>query len=146
MNDTELLSDTSVLNVSEASRLCVLIVLIVLFTVGFVGNILTLLALPYVRRKYGPKFTVLQSSTAILLLHLSFCDLLYLVIGFTHFIHVIIISRFINVWIISFHILVLERNPFSSLGDPYSENLCYTVAFLRNLAAEADFATMGKST
>jgi len=127
MNNTELHSDTSVLNVSESTRLCVLIVLLVLFTVGFVGNILTLLALPYVRRKYGPKFTVLQSSTAILLLHLSFCDLLYIVIGFTHFIHVIII----------------KRNPFSYLGAPYSENLCYAVAFLRNLAAEADFATMG---
>lgn len=120
-------SDKEGLDLPESTRLGVLIVLFILFAVGFVGNILTLLALPYVRKKYGPKFSVLQSSTAILLLHLSFCDLLYILIGFTHYIHVII----------------TKKNPFSSIDAPHSENLCYAGAFLRNLAAEADFATMG---
>ena len=69
-----------------------------LLLVGVVGNVLTLLALPYVRRKYGAQFSVLQSSTAILLLHLSFCDLLYISVGFTHFIHVLIVGRDSNIY------------------------------------------------
>eukprot|EP00092_Neocalanus_flemingeri_P064497 GFUD01078283.1.p1 GENE.GFUD01078283.1~~GFUD01078283.1.p1 ORF type:complete len:322 (-),score=45.08 GFUD01078283.1:442-1407(-) len=98
-----------------------------LLVVGVVGNVLTLLALPYVRRKYGAQFSVLQSSTAILLLHLSFCDLMYISVGFTHFIHV----------------LIVDGDPFLPLGTPHGERLCYAVAVVRNWAAEADFATMG---
>ena len=78
------------LNLTPSVRYSVLVVLFVLLLVGLVGNILTLLALPYVRNKYGPQFSVLQTSTAILLLHLSFCDLFYIIVGFTHFIHVLI--------------------------------------------------------
>ena len=77
------------LNLAPSLRYSVLVVLFVLLLVGLVGNILTLLALPYVRNKYGPQFSVLQTSTAILLLHLSFCDLLFIIIGFTHFIYVL---------------------------------------------------------
>ena len=137
-------SDKEGLDLPESTRLGVLIVLFILFAVGFVGNILTLLALPYVRKKYGPKFSVLQSSTAILLLHLSFCDLLYILIGFTHYIHVIITSNIGYYQTRSCHITISEKNPFFSIDAPHSENLCYAGAFLRNLAAEADFATMGK--
>ena len=71
-------------------RSSLLTILVILLVVGLLGNVLTLLALPYVRRNYGSQFSVLQSSTAILLLHLSFCDLLYITVGFTHFIHVLI--------------------------------------------------------
>ena len=77
------------LNLSPSLRIGVLLVLFILLFVGFVGNVLTLLALPYVRRKYGSQFCILQTSTAILLIHLSFCDLLYILVGFTHFIHVL---------------------------------------------------------
>jgi hypothetical protein len=78
------------LGLPPSLRYMLLVFLSILLIIGVVGNVLTLLALPYVRCKYGPQFTVLQSSTAILLIHLSFCDLLYISIGFTHFIHVLI--------------------------------------------------------
>ena len=81
------------LGLPPSLRYMLLVFLSILLIIGVVGNVLTLLALPYVRRKYGPLFTVLQSSTAILLLHLSFCDLLYISVGFTHFIHVLIIGK-----------------------------------------------------
>ena len=81
------------LNLSPTLRYSVLFFLILLLIVGSVGNVLTLLALPYVRRKYGYEFSILQTSTAILLFHLSFCDLLYILVGFTHFIHVLIIGK-----------------------------------------------------
>ena len=78
------------LNLPPYLRISLILVLLTLLLVGLVGNILTLLALPYVRKKYGPQFSVLQTSTAILLLHLSFCDLFYITVGFTHFLHVLI--------------------------------------------------------
>ena len=81
------------LGLPPSLRYMLLVFLSILLIIGVVGNVLTLLALPYVRRKYGPQFTVLQSSTAILLLHLSFCDLLYISVGFTHFIHVLIVGK-----------------------------------------------------
>ena len=74
-------------------RFMVLSFLCLLFAIGVVGNTLTLLALPYVRRKYGAQFSVLKSSTVVLLLHLSVCDLLYISVGFTHFIHVLIVGK-----------------------------------------------------
>ena len=81
------------LNLPPSLRFFILTVLIILLLVGVVGNVLTLLALPYVRKKYGAQFSILQTSTAILLLHLSFCDLLYILVGFTHFIHVLILGK-----------------------------------------------------
>ena len=74
------------LNLPPTLRVILLTWLTILILIGLVGNILTLLALPYVRTKYGTQFTVLRSSTAVLLLHLSFCDLCYIILGFTHFI------------------------------------------------------------
>ena len=84
-----------------ALRLCLLTCLSLLFIIGLIGNLLTLMALPYVRRKYGTQFSVLQTSTAILLIHLSFCDLLYILIGFTHYIHVLSIGIIRYFFIIS---------------------------------------------
>ena len=55
---------------------------------GVVGNVLTLAAIPYVRSKYGPEFSILKLNSVVLLLHLSFCDLLYNLIGFPHLIQV----------------------------------------------------------
>jgi hypothetical protein len=81
------------LNLTSHLRFFLLAVLILLLLVGVVGNVLTLVALPYVRRKYGAQFSVLKSTTFILLLHLSLCDLLYISFGFTHFIHVLIVGN-----------------------------------------------------
>jgi hypothetical protein len=86
------------LDLSPSLRFSLLSILVILTIVGLLGNVLTLLALPYVRRKYGAQFSVLQSSTAILLIHLSFCDLLYITVGFTHFIHVLIIGKDCVLW------------------------------------------------
>ena len=83
-------------------RLFLITCLSLLFLVGLIGNLLTLMALPYVRRKYGTQFSVLQSSTAILLIHLSFCDLLYILVGFTHYIHVLSIGMICYLLILSF--------------------------------------------
>ena len=92
-NDTTcILEALNGLDLSSTLRIFLLIFLAMVGLVGLVGNILTLLALPYVRRKYGDQFSVLQSSTTILLLHLSLCDLLYITVGFTHFIHVLILG------------------------------------------------------
>ena len=55
---------------------------------GGLGNFLTLLAIPYVRLKYGMKFSVLQINSVELILHLSFADLLYSLIGFPNFLMV----------------------------------------------------------
>jgi len=115
------------LNLPPSLRATLLTILIILLLTGLAGNILTLLALPYVRKNYGSQFSVLKSSTAVLLLHLSLCDLCYVLLGFTHFIAV----------------LIQDGDPYQVLGPPYSHHLCYAGAMLRNWAAEADFATMG---
>ena len=86
-----------------------------MFTAVF-GNLLTLVAIPYIRRKYGPEFSILQLNSITLILHLSLCDLLYGLIGFPHLIH-------------------------SSLykTNIYSPEMCYLLGVLRNLVAYTDF-------
>ena len=84
------------LGLTSPLNFCLLAVLILLLLVGVVGNLLTLVALPYVRRKYGAQFSALKSTIFILLLHLSLCDLLYIRFGFTHFIHVLIVGNVID--------------------------------------------------
>ena len=59
-----------------------------LFSQGGLGNLLTLLAIPYVRVKYGAEFSLLKLNSMVLILHLSFADLLYCLLGFPHFIQV----------------------------------------------------------
>ena len=88
--------DEPSLGLTSPLRFFLLAVLILLLIVGVVGNVLTLVALPYVRRKYGAQFSALKSTTFILLLHLSLCDLLYIRFGFTHFIHVLIVGNVID--------------------------------------------------
>ena len=82
--------DSRPLSLSPTLRFAVAGFLSLLLAVGVVGNGLTLLV---VRRKYGTQFSVLHSSTTSLLLHLSFCDLLYICVGFPHFIHVLVLSK-----------------------------------------------------
>ena len=59
------------------------------FLPGGLGNMLTLVAIPYVRMHYGPEFSLLQLNSVVLILHLSMADLLYCAVGFPHFIQVL---------------------------------------------------------
>ena len=52
-----------------------------LLFLGSFGNILTLVAIPYVRRKKGPQFSILQMNSVVLILHLSLADLLFSVLS-----------------------------------------------------------------
>ena len=52
---------------------------------GGLGNCLTLVAIPYVKHKYGSEFSLLQLSSVVLILHLSVADLLYAVLGLPNF-------------------------------------------------------------
>ena len=45
--------------------------------IGGLGNLLTLIAIPYVRTRYRQEFSILQLNSVILLLHLSFVDFLF---------------------------------------------------------------------
>ena len=109
--------------------------------VGTVGNVFTLVSLPYVRIKYGNEFSVLQTPTAILLFHLSACDLVYCLIGFPHFIQVSSGSYLFD-FIILLHIKIFQ---LSVLGYyPYDPTgpLCLILGWFRNLVAHLDFATL----
>ena len=81
------------LGLPSTLRYFLLAFLTLLLIVGIVGNLLTLVALPYVRKKYGDQFSVLKSTTVILIVHLAICDLLYILVGFPHFIHVLIVGK-----------------------------------------------------
>ena len=70
-----------------------LFALTVMLIVCVLGNSLTLVALPYVRDKYKEQFRNFQSAAFLLLLHLSFADLLYGVLGFPHFIHGLVVGK-----------------------------------------------------
>ena len=55
--------------------------IIIIMVVGFLGNLLTLAALPYAWLYHSARFPTLPSSTTVLLLHLSLCDVLYCLLG-----------------------------------------------------------------
>merc|ERR1712224_181109 len=93
---------------------------IVILVLGTIGNIVTLVAIPYVRIKYGNQFSILQLNSMILILHLSFCDLLYCLVGFPFSIHAYLTGPDVI----------------------YDDNLCSSVALIRNLVAHADFNTV----
>ena len=57
------------------------------YSSAFFGNLLTLVALPYIRTKYRQEFSILQLNSITLILHLSLCDLLYALTVFPEFIH-----------------------------------------------------------
>jgi len=87
--------------------------------VGTSTNIFNLVAFTYVYFSYPDKFPWMSNRKPLLLLHLSFCDLLYCSIGVPPF-----VSIFVN-------------------GFFYgSSSLCTFTAGLRNLIAYADIFTM----
>jgi len=87
--------------------------------IGGLGNILTLIAIPYARVKYGSEFSLLQLNSTILILNLSIADLLYCLVGFPHFIQIY----------------------FHRIG-PSDAKACYALGMLRNFVAYVDFNTI----
>ena len=61
--------------------------------VGCLGNLLTLAAIPYVRRRYPAEFSLLQLPVTDLLINLSVCDLVYCGFGLPHMIHGMLIGE-----------------------------------------------------
>jgi len=49
--------------------------------IGALANLLTLIAIPYVRRKYGSQFSLLHLNSMVLILHLSLADLMWSLLG-----------------------------------------------------------------
>ena len=94
----------------------VVMLVVELFSVDIFGNSLTLVAIPYIRRKYRQEFSILQLNSVTLILHLSLCDLLYAIIGFPHLIHSYLYKTNI-----------------------YSAEVCYFLGVFRNLVAYTDF-------
>ena len=61
--------------------------------VGCLGNLLTLAAIPYVRRHYPAEFSLLHLPVTDLLINLSVCDLVYCGFGLPHMIHGMLIGQ-----------------------------------------------------
>ena len=55
--------------------------IIIIMVVGCIGNLLTLAALPYAWLYHRAKFPTLYTPIAVLIVHLSLCDLLYCILG-----------------------------------------------------------------
>ena len=89
-------------------------------TIGGGGNLLTLISVPYAYYKYRSSFPHLWNSVTLLMLHLSICDILYIIIGVPTYVVVYIYGYF-----------------------PYNEWMCWGLAAVRNLFAYADFLTQG---
>jgi len=87
--------------------------------VGTSTNLLNLIAIPYVYFAYPGEFPWMSDRRALLLLHLSFCDLLYCTIGLPPF------------------VTIFTNGFFYGSGT-----LCSFTAGLRNLIAYADIFTM----
>ena len=57
-----------------------------IMVIGIMGNLFTLVTVPYASKKYKSKFPNILNLPTILLLHLSFCDLLYCSMGLPVFV------------------------------------------------------------
>eukprot|EP00092_Neocalanus_flemingeri_P009136 GFUD01009837.1.p1 GENE.GFUD01009837.1~~GFUD01009837.1.p1 ORF type:complete len:404 (+),score=49.92 GFUD01009837.1:222-1433(+) len=94
--------------------------------VGTVCNIITISTFIYlyffaerIKKKFGHEFVMVKDPVFFLILHLSFCDLLYCIFGLPSY------------WIVHYHGYF-----------PYSEEMCKYSAFTRNVLAYADFNTL----
>ena len=92
--------------------------IVLIMIIGVFGNLLTLITVPYAACRHKDKFPSLLLP-AILLLHLSLCDLLYCLLGLPMF----LIGTFSIKWLNS----VL---------------FCYIATVVRNMVAVADFFTV----
>jgi len=99
-------TDISDLNsVTEPYTTAIIVNLFLICTLSIFGNILTLIAIPYVRLNYRSEFSILQINSVILILHLAFCDLLYAIVGFPH---LILVGSSIAIVLISFVLGLLD--------------------------------------
>ena len=71
----------------------------VVMVVGSLGNLLTLAAIPYVRRRYPAEFSLLQLPVTDLLINLSVCDLIYCSFGLPHMVHGMVIGGANFTWL-----------------------------------------------
>jgi len=93
--------------------------ILLICTIGGVGNIITLLSVPYVYYRYPKQFQLQWNSVTLLMLHLSVLDLLYVCLCLPPF------------------ILIYSTGYF-----PYPQWMCWLTAAIRNLIAYADFLTL----
>ena len=80
-SDGEIQADNCVPQIIMDYKTIFIFNIVIIILIGTFGNLLTLLALPYARNYYHKRFSLLTSSTTILLLHLALCDLCYLIFG-----------------------------------------------------------------
>jgi len=92
---------------------------VIIMLIGGIGNLLTLISIPYVYFKYRESFMFCWNDTTLLMLHLSLCDLLYVLIGVPSFLVIYIYQYF-----------------------PGTAYQCTVLATVRNLIAYADFLTL----
>ena len=122
LNQSELFDEPlKFININYFKKKCILNLISLIMSLGICINFLTLVALPYVRWKYDSEFSILRSPPLVLVLHLSLCNLLYCIIGFSHFYQNIAFGYF-----------------------PLQRSFCFWVALIRNLMAQMSFATQGK--
>ena len=100
------------------------------------GNTLTVIALPYARWKH-PELTILSYPSVDLMINLSVCELLYCVIGISHFVHVLSVGECLP----AHHKPCPGGYPYQ--GWKYGEQLCYWQAAIRHVVFIAQFFTMG---
>ena len=103
----------------DSMRLPVLANLATVMTIGGVGNTLTLLAIPYCYVMHKERFKAIWNMTTVLMLHLSFCDLMYCLFGLPIFFELY----------------------YKGFFD-HSAQMCVMWPALRSLIAYADFTTM----
>lgn len=88
--------------------------------IGILGNGTTLIAVPYAYFRYRDDYVSMWSPVTFLMLHLSFCDLLYAILGLPSF------------------LLIYSYGYF-----PLGNRLCWLQGWVRNWIALADFFTLG---
>jgi hypothetical protein len=74
-------SDNCVPDSINSSKTIFIVNIVLVIIIGTIGNLLTLLAVPYARLYYSHRFPRLSSPLTVLLLHLALCDLLYCLLG-----------------------------------------------------------------
>ena len=117
----------------------------VVMVVGSLGNLLTLVAIPYVRRHYPQEFSLLQLPVTDLLINLSVCDLIYCSFGLPHMIHGMVIGE--NLVMVFCNMSMAGTNPYADwplleLGG-WQLDFCWVQGTFQNLTVVADFNTMG---
>ena len=121
-NQSELLDEPlKCININYFKKKFILHLISTILFLGICINLFTLIAIPYVRWKYDSEFSILQSPSLVLVLHLSLCNILYCIIGFPHFYQSVKLGYF------------PLRRPF-----------CFWIALIRNFLAQMSFATQGK--